>query len=288
MQFWPCVAGVVVLGVGLAAAWREFSAARGLEKLVTLGRAFAGASLAAFGAEHLSGAQFIAPGVPAYMPMREFWVYFVGIALIAAGISLALNRFVRWSALLTGCMELLFVLMIHVPNAAAHPDDRIIWTVVLRDLGFAAGMWALAGSRLRAGLGARALVLAGRVLLGIVVIFFAVEHFLHPLFAPGVPLSKVTPAWVPVAAVWGYLTGLLLLAGGVLLLVNWRARIAAAGLGLVMTVLAVLLYLPIQVMVAGTPVGVEGLNYTFDTLLFAGTLLVLAGALPKPAGLILA
>ena len=40
--------------------------------------------LAMFGALHLFGPQFVRGLVPAYMPGRMFWVYFVGFALIAA------------------------------------------------------------------------------------------------------------------------------------------------------------------------------------------------------------
>jgi uncharacterized membrane protein YphA (DoxX/SURF4 family) len=72
----------------------------------------------------------------------------------------------------------------------------------------------------------------------------------------------------------------LLLAGGVAILVNRRARQAAAWLGLVMIVLTVALYLPILLMDQPASM-VEGTNYVFDTLMYAGTLLVLAEVLPQ-------
>ena len=43
--------------------------------------------------------------------------------------------------------------------------------------------------------------------MAIPLMFFGVEHFLHPKFAPGVPLAKLTPGWVPAPPVWGYLIG---------------------------------------------------------------------------------
>jgi uncharacterized membrane protein len=275
-----CIVGVVFLGIGIAAAWPTLSRARGLEKLIALGLTFEAAALATFGTEHQFLARFIMQGVPAWMPARLFWAYFVGVALIAAALSLALNRCVKWSALLTGIMILLFVLTIHVPNAAANPHDRFIWTVVLRDLAFASGIAALAGSRWDWGW----LVTLGRVIVAAVALFFAIEHFLHPTYAPGVPLQKMTPAWVPMPALWGYLVGTLLLAGGLALIANWRSRSAAGWLGLVMLVLTVALYLPILLMASGTGPLIEGINYVGDTLLYSGTLLVLAEALPNNAG----
>jgi len=276
---WMWVAGVILLCLGVAVAWSRLAAAPGLEKLIVLGQAFVASALAAFGAEHLTAAQFVAGGVPAWIPWHLFWAVFVGLALEASALSLAVNRVVRWSALLTGVMELLFVLMLHIPNAAAHPGDRFIWTVVLRDLTFSAGMFALAGTCR----GWDGLVTAARYYMGAASIFFSVQHFLHPAFAPGVPLQKMTPDWAPVPAVWGWLIGLVLLAGGAALLANWRARETAGWLGLVITVLTAVLYLPmllISTRIGGTGPQVEGLNYVFDTLLFAGSLLVLASALP--------
>lgn len=287
MALWPCIAGVVFLVAGAVVARKQIATATGIDKLIVLGRTFYGASLAAFGAEHLSGAQFIQGGVPAWMPWHLFWAYFVGFALIASALSLIFGRLarwsvrwsVRWSALLTCAMILMFVFMIHLPNAAAAPGGRIIWTVILRDLCFATSMGALAGS-LWGKSRMISLITLGRICIGVALIFFAAQHLLHPTFAPGVPLEKMTPSWVPAPALWGCLMAALLLAGGVAILVNRRARQAAAWLGLVMIVLTVALYLPILLMDQPASM-VEGTNYVFDTLMYAGTLLVLAEVLPQ-------
>ena len=55
-------------------------------------------------------------------------------------------KFVRLSATLLGVMFLLFVLMLDLPYAIAHPGDRLGWNFVLRETAFAGGAWALAGS----------------------------------------------------------------------------------------------------------------------------------------------
>jgi uncharacterized membrane protein len=269
--FWPGFAGLTFLLVGLFAARREVARATGLDKLIMLAPVFMAAPLAVFGAEHLAGPKNLMPMVPVWMPARMFWVYFVGLALLAAAVSFILTRYVRLSATLLGVMFLLFVLMIHVRGVAARPHDRIFWTIALRETAFAGGAWALAGGRL---------AFTGRFLVAIPMLFFGVEHFLHPEFVPGVPLGKLTPAWVPAAVVWGYLTGAVLLAGGAALLTGMRARMAAAWAGLVLTLLVVFLYLPILAMARQTPAMIEGLNYVADTLLFAGTVLCVARSLP--------
>ncbi len=189
------------------------------------------------------------------------------------------------SSTLLGLMFFLFVCMIHIPNALAHPKDRFAWAVALRDLSFAGGAWALAGLHSRASSPQQSkwMVLFGRTVVAMAVIFFAVEHFLHPEFAPGVPLEKITPSWVPFPSLWGYIAGAILLVAGIALALNKQSRTAAASIGALMAALTLFLYLPILILAHGgsTPEITEAINYVADTLLFAGAALVLASALPR-------
>jgi uncharacterized membrane protein len=273
--------GLVFLVIGLFTVRRELAAAPGIDKLIGLGRVFAASSLALFAGEHLAGASFIKGGVPPWMPGRLFWAYLVGLALLATAVSLALKRYDGLSSLMMAVMLFLFVLMLHLPRVAANPRDRISWVVALRDSAFAGGFLAFAGAQ--RGRGGHWMVMVGRIIFGVAALFFAVEHFLHPASAPGVPLEKVIPAWFPLPPLWGYLTGVVLLAAGVALLLNKRARVGAAWVGLAAALLTFLLYTPI--LIASILHGgqgselIEDLNYVGDTLLFAGTALLLAAAL---------
>lgn len=279
---WICVAGVVILVIGFVAARRELQAAVGLDKLVAVGRVLYAAPLAAFGAEHLALGKVIIGAVPVWMPARLFWVYFVGIALIAAALSLAVGIRVRLTATLLAIMFFLFVVMIHLPNTMAHVHERLIWNVALRDLSFGAGALALAGSL---GSGSREqgnmAVWIGRVAIAVVLMVYGVELILYPQFAPGVPLPKLTPPWVPGPHVWAFLTGLVCIGGGVAILIRRYCRDGATAVGLVMTLLTLFLYLPILLMASGAPAVLEGANYVWDTLLFAGTLLLVAEGAPR-------
>jgi uncharacterized membrane protein len=277
--FWPCLAGVIILAIGFVTARKELSSAAGLEKLIVLGPTFFAAPLAVFGGEHLVSAKFLAQAVPPWMPGHLFWAYFVGCCLIAAALSLVLKRQMRLSSTLLAIMFCVFVATIHLPNAAANPKDRILWSVAARDLFFGAGACALAES-LRPR-GPNALLTVARVYIVIALIFFAVEHFLHPEFAPGVPLPKVTPAWVPFHLFLGYFAGAVLFIGAAAMLAPKLARSAAAWVGLLITLLTVFLYLPIMTLATQTPEFNEGQNYIFDTLLFAGAILLLAAAMPR-------
>jgi uncharacterized membrane protein YphA (DoxX/SURF4 family) len=215
--------------------------------------------------------------VPDWMPAHLFWAYFVGCALIAAATSLVAMKFVRLSATLLGVMFLLFVLMLHLPFAIAHPGDRLAWNFVLRETAFGGGAWALAGSQA----GKRNwMILIGRFSMASAAIFFGLEQVLHPEFAPGVPDVKLTPAWVPLHALWGYPVGAFLLVAGTALLINIRPRMAAVGIGAVMTLLSAFLYLPILALTRDPSLMTDAINYVADTLMFGGIALLVAGALP--------
>jgi len=282
-NFWMGFAGLIYLVAGVFVLRKEISGARGWDKLITLGCVFIAVPLAVFAPEHFRGPEFVQNMVPSWMPAHFFWPYFVGCALLAAATSLTVRKFVRLSSTLLGLMFFLFVCMIYIPYALAHPKDRFAWAFALRDLSFAAGAWALAGLHNRASSPQQSkwMILFGHIVVAIAAIYFAVEHFLHPEFAPGVPLEKMTPSWVPFPSVWGYLAGAILLAAGIGLALNKKTRIAAASIGALMTVLTLFLYLLILILAHGSTEINEALNYVADTLLFAGAALALASALPR-------
>jgi uncharacterized membrane protein len=282
-----CIAAILVFMIALWAAKADIAGARGLDKIVALSNLCFAAPLAVFGALHLSDVDFVLPIVPSYMPWQLFWAYFVGFALLATSLSIATKIQVRWSGLLFGIMMFLFVAMLDPRGVLAHPRDRFVWTLVLRESSFAGGAWILAGNTMREqgrGQGGSKLITVGRLIIGIAAIFYGVEHFLHPEGALGVPLEKLTPTWIPARLLVGYLTGAILLVAGVSILLARKTRIAATYLGTWILLLVLFIYGPILIasmLDPSTAVKVEGINYFFDTLLFAGAILALASATPR-------
>jgi uncharacterized membrane protein len=275
-------AALALLAIGLMAAKNDIARARGIDKIVALTPVCFAIPLAVFGAEHLSSPQDLLPLVPSYMPWRMFFVYFVGFALIAAAVSIATKRQVQWSGLLFGAMMFLFVAMLHLPGAITT-GGRIPWTIVLREMSFGGAGWVLAGVAAGSGRGGRGkgLITVGRVSIAIAAIFFGVQHFLHPMGLPGVPLEKQMPPWIPARAFIDYVTGAFLTVAGVCFLLGWKTRQAAAYVGAWIVLLVVLIYGPVLVGALADPstgVQVEGVNYFADTLLFGGAILSLAAA----------
>src|SRR5208337_573637 len=89
-------AGVALCLISLLAAKSDLIQARGLDKIVALSNLCFAAPLAVFGAEHFADSKDIMQIVPRYMPWHLFWTYFVGTALIAAGLSIATRIQVQW------------------------------------------------------------------------------------------------------------------------------------------------------------------------------------------------
>jgi uncharacterized membrane protein len=280
--FWPYFAGLAILAIGLPIILKnEVPKAQGLDKFMPFGRLFYAIPMAVFAGEHFTLGRLMAGGIPSWIPAHVFWIYFVGVALVAAALSIVVKRYSQLAATLLGTMILLFVVLLHIPRVAADPHDRISWAVALRDLSFSSGAFAFAGAqrRLQSTTATSLLVTLARHCIAVTSIFFGVEHFLHPEFAPGVPLAKITPTWIPLHLFWAYLAGTVLLVAGACLLINKKSRLAATYLGLTILLIALVIYLPILISIP-SDIG-NGLNYFADTLLFAGTILLLADALPK-------
>ena len=224
--------------------------------------------------------------VPAYIPWHLFWAYFVGVALIAASLSIATKIQVQWSGLLFGILMIVFETLLIIPGLHAKPHDRFAWTILFREFSFASGGWILAGDAMARhdGQGRSKLVAIGRVVIGMAAMFYGVEHFLHPINVPGVPLEKLMPTWIPGRMVISYLTGAFLVVCGAAILLAKKTRTAATYLGTWILLLVLFIYGPILIVQLSDPntgIKVEGINYFADSLLFTGAILALAGAIPR-------
>ena len=281
--FWPSALGLGFLFAGL---WTyrgdlltESSPAR--LRFVALGPVLVAASLATFAGEHFTAARTLVELVPKWLPARLFITYFVGVAHLAAALSLVARRYIRWSAIGLAILFALIVLLLWLPGAVAHPTARMAWIVTVRETTFSMGAVALFGTAVRERWPTRSSRLAAtaRVWTGMVLIFYGIEHLLHPEFSPGVPDTQLTAPWVPVPLALAYLTGILLIAFGTALVVSKYASSGGMFAGLLMVLLTLVLYAPQLFLARSVSQEVTAINFVADTLLFAGTLLVITKAI---------
>src|SRR6202000_1927083 len=143
-------------------------------------------------------------------------------------------------------MMFLFVAMVHFPGAI-RTGGPILWTIVIRESSFGGGGWVLAGIAMGGNREGRSLIAVGRVLIAIAAIFFGIQHFLHPLGLPGVPLVNQMPLWIPARARVAYVTGAFLIAAGACFLTDWKTRMAATYLGAWIVLLVLFIYVPVMI-----------------------------------------
>jgi uncharacterized membrane protein YphA (DoxX/SURF4 family) len=280
---WSYFSFGAVLAIGLVAIFLrgDWQKARGLDKLILFGPLFYAAPIAAFGTEHFTLTKAIASIVPAWIPWHLFWVYFVGTCFIAAALSLVTRIQARLSASLLALTFFLFVVLMDAPAWAQNPRNRFGLVLALRELSFSGGPLALAASltgqwRER---GTHILATIARYFVAIPVLFYSFEQFMHGHHVPGVPLKPLTPQWLYGHAIWTYLAAVVYAVAGTLLLVGKKTRAAATWLGLTVLFVVLFVYVPIGVVERASLD--KGFNYLADTLMFCGTILLLAGAMPQ-------
>jgi uncharacterized membrane protein YphA (DoxX/SURF4 family) len=87
-----------------------------MKKLIaTLGKLLFALPFLIFGVFHIIKAKDMAGMVPAYLPAHMFWMILTGLGLIAAAISLLINKYVKLSMFLLAVFLLVVIILIHIP-----------------------------------------------------------------------------------------------------------------------------------------------------------------------------
>ena len=281
---WSYFAFGLVLAIGLVAIFLrgDWQKARGFDKLILFGPLFYAAPIAAFGTEHFTVTKVIASLVPRWIPWHQFWAYFVGACFIAGALSLVMGIQARLAASLLALTFFLFVVLMDAPGWARNPHNRFALAFALRELSFSGGPLALAAGLTGQGRARVAHILAtlARYFIAIPVLFYSFEQFMHANHVPGIPLELVTPGYIYGHAIWTYLAAVVYGVAGTLLLVGQKTRAAATWLGLTVLFVVLIVYVPFGV---AERASLEGINYLADTLMYCGTVLLLAGATPREA-----
>ncbi|MES0488746.1 MAG: DoxX family protein [Leptospirales bacterium] len=94
-----------------------------------------------FGAGHFMAAKGMAAMVP--LPGGIFWVYLTGVALIAGGLGIIINKMARLAAFLLGVMIFIFAFSLHLPPMLEGNQGEMMQ--FMKDVMIASGAWAIAG-----------------------------------------------------------------------------------------------------------------------------------------------
>jgi uncharacterized membrane protein len=163
--------------------------------------------------------------VPKTFPERTALAYIVAIFMLVAGIALEWPKTTRWAtAALAAYYAVIVVLVMNVRLVLRNLEVYGAYDSMAEEIAIMAGafiIWASVAN-LDAAKSAR-LIRIAQIVFGVCAIFFGGAHFVYmDLTAP------LIPKWLPPGQVfWGYATGVFHIAGGLAIVMNIRARLAA-------------------------------------------------------------
>ena len=219
-----------------------------MKNLISSGTVIFAIAMAAFGILSLIYPDFV-PGlepVPEWVPGRLFLARLNGVFLVAAGVSLIVDKTSRLAAISLGFMLYLWVLLLHLPRLIAEPRNGGFWTGAAETLALRRVPWVLAGvlpaepidSQKRNSVLDKT-SLFGRFCFGISLPMFGILHFIYYQY-----VASVIPAWIPYPLFWAYFTGMAQIAAGLSIISNIKARLAATLLGVMFGSWVLILHLP--------------------------------------------
>ena len=242
-----------------------------MEKSQTLGRIFVAVSLVVFGVQHFIYGGFVAGLVPAWMPGRLFWAYFVGVAFFAAAAGILYKLMARPAATMLGVMFFLFVLLLHVPRIVGLSNNGNEWTSGFVALAMCGGAWILANAApLEEREKADPFLKLGRYFYALAFAAFGVQHFVYARFAAG-----LGPPWFLGRPLWACLIGAVLVVAGAAIVLG--KKVAATLLATVLFLFFLLYYVP---RIIGQLHNPGPWTSGFEILALCGAALVLASSLP--------
>jgi len=102
-----------------------------------------------FGVMHFINGSEMAGYVPSFIPGGVFWVYLVGVCLIAACASIIIGKYTKLACLLLALLLIIFVLTMHLPGLIGAADDAAMaaaMSSLLKDSALAGGALILANN----------------------------------------------------------------------------------------------------------------------------------------------
>src|SRR6267154_6545687 len=206
----------------------------------TLGRIFVAISLVVVGFQHFIYGGFVATLVPAFMPGRLFWAYFVGVAFFAATIGILTRMLARPAATMLGVMFFLFVMLLHIPRIIGKSNDGNEWTSGFVALAMCGGAWILASAApLHEREKADPFLKLGRYFFALAFLAFGIQHLVFGRYAAG-----LGPPWIPGRPLLAYLFGIIFVAAGTAIIIGKQTHLAATLLASIALLYFLLLYVP--------------------------------------------
>ena len=102
-----------------------------------IGRIMFAIPLLGFGLGHFANTEQMTGMVPSYLPAPTIFVYLTGVALLAAAVSILIQKKAKLAAFLLGIMLLMIALMVHLPSMMG--GNEMSMPMFMKDLAMAGG-----------------------------------------------------------------------------------------------------------------------------------------------------
>jgi uncharacterized membrane protein YphA (DoxX/SURF4 family) len=113
----------------LAGAYSAARKTKAFERWTPLvGRIIFALTLLVFGWQHYLYVTFLAALIPAWLPFHVYWIYFTGLAFVAAGLAILARKADDLAGLFLAAMFVVYLLVLHIPRIAQHPGNGDEWS----------------------------------------------------------------------------------------------------------------------------------------------------------------
>lgn len=100
--------------------------------------------LIVFGFHQFFNLDFLPAKVAPYLPLRVFWVYITGAAMVITAMTIFIGKKTTVTALALGIWMLTLNLLLHVYLLASSPYNPIFWTGAMLELAITCGVFVIA------------------------------------------------------------------------------------------------------------------------------------------------
>lgn len=114
------------------------------DKMARLSRYALAVLLIVFGIQQFLNLDFLTAKVAPFLPLRIFWVYLTGAAMIITGLCVLTNKKARLAAFALGGWMLILNLLLHAFLLVNAPRVPLLWTAAMLDLAITCGVFILA------------------------------------------------------------------------------------------------------------------------------------------------
>lgn len=117
-----------------------------MKTLTLSGKILYALPMAIFGFGHFGpGAEQMAAMVPSYIPGGIFWIYFTGLALLAAAVSIVIGKYTKLAGILLGALLLIFAFTLWLPLLGNEQMKQVAFPAFMKDIALAGAAFLIAG-----------------------------------------------------------------------------------------------------------------------------------------------